>query len=691
MQTLLVLLAALLVNGAFVALGQRIVCPATCACNSTTETVTCSNVDNTTWSAFFNFIPDGARSVFINKAVFPTLSLTPLVQHKTLGKLLYLRILNSNVSFVGEKAFAFFPNLVELHLHRCAIGYLDIDALASLPHLELLNMSNNLITTLHKDAFHSVNKLRILDLANNKLDQLPHTIFHPTPDLQVVNMTENQLSYLHPDTFSNLTQIHTIVLKHNRLETLHGDTFKNLSSLQNVHLSHNPWDCNCGLFWLHNTTNTSHPYIQSREDIRCHTPPEYQSHSLGAVPPRGLDCTPPEILNTFTNHTVFRLSSNVLKCNATGYPPPSVYWLTPRGVLALAKHRKWMTPDITNFKGSHTFIGMPTFHKSKLVALEDGSLSIHQIRSYFSGEYTCVAENPAGTVMMSFNIGIKGVLHDNKLFSMFIGGCCAFSFLILSVIFALIRLCLFHVLKKKHMKEQNMIFAESEESCHSSLPSIYLSRKSPSSFYTSPYDSPLKCTTPAERFDGEDPGMTDARVNIRETLEDVRFRLRTGMERSVGKIRSHAHQVTESSRHYMHTIRESSSYYMQTIKESGSQTIHSLRSSGSQYATRVRAGVVLGVEQVKYHVQSMRELCLSGNIGQTISTISVATDVDSQVRTDVVKKVTYVWDFPGIFENEKMTCSGFLVYHSATCWFYIKQIGGDRAWKFYLQGPIILM
>ncbi len=139
----------------------------------------------------------------------------------------------------------------------------------------------------------------------------------------------------------------------------------------------------------------------------------------------------------------------------------------------------------------------------------------------------------------------------------------------------------------------------------------------------------------------------------RDTLEDVRVRLHKSVEKQKEKIRTRAHRMRESSSQYMQTIRESGTMKMQTIRESSSQyvknirssgtnAIHGIRSSSSEYANRVRAGVVMGVEQVKYHVQSMKEFCGTGDMGQTISTVSMSTNVDMGETSEVVKQITFV-------------------------------------------------
>ena len=48
------------------------------------------------------------------------------------------------------------------------------------------------------------------------------------------------------------------------------------------------------------------------------------------------------------------------------------------------------------------------------------------------------------------------------------------------------------------------------------------------------------------------------------------------------------------------------------------------------------------VFQMKSHVQSMKELCGTSDMQQTVSIASVQTDVDSQEVTEIVKKTTFV-------------------------------------------------
>ena len=611
-------------------------------CISTQQQLVCTNLTHTVWVDFLRLLPQDTRSLTIKFSIFPSLNIPDGANVPTFKHLKYLRMTHCNITVVGSKAFQPFPDLVELHLDSDSIRELGADALHSLSSLTLLNLTRNVIESIHQDTFQATSDLRILDLAYNRIQILYPQVFRPTDQLRQLNLTKNRVTYVHPDTFQNLTNLHTLDLKHNQLEVLHHNTFENLTSLRHVSIDNNPWSCDCGLRWLHPSSNQTHPLLRSiNTDIRCTSPQRLKSVSLSAVSADEMTCTSPQILNDLTDTTILRLNTRVLPCNATGYPAPSVYWITPRGVLAVPSNRRWMSPDIVHFSESHEYVGVPTFHKSNLVALEDGSLRIHQIRHYFAGRYTCVAENPAGISTSSFNVSILSAVQFNTHFSMVIGGFTALTFLVCSTIILGIRQCMYTLLKKRYVKalpvsieeEESMYDDEdySPKSAHSGWYPDYFSRE-----YISPYESPMKCTTPVEA------DLSNGRTNIRETLEDVRWRLRVGMERSVTRIRSGAHSSVTKIRSGAQHVTASSRHYMQNIRESGSNTIHSLRSSGSQYANRVRAGMVLGVEQVKYHVQSMRELCLTGNIGQTISTISVATNVDSQEKSDVVKKITYV-------------------------------------------------
>jgi hypothetical protein len=125
-----------------------------------------------------------------------------------------------------------------------------------------------------------------------------------------------------------------------------------------------------------------------------------------------------------------------------------------------------------------------------------------------------------------------------------------------------------------------------------------------------PRSSPRKCPTPSI-----DCSEKSKSPNIKDTLDEVKVRL----EKKMIKVRGH-----------YNSIRESGSVYLTNIKDSGKNA-----------ANKVTAGVVIGMEQVKYGVKSIKQFCGTGDMGsQTISALSFSENVDTEMTTEEIKTTT---------------------------------------------------
>jgi hypothetical protein len=78
-----------------------------------------------------------------------------------------------------------------------------------------------------------------------------------------------------------------------------------------------------------------------------------------------------------------------------------------------------------------------------------------------------------------------------------------------------------------------------------------------------------------------------------------------------------------------------------SIRESGSVYLTNIKDSGKNAANKVTAGVVIGMEQVKYGVKSIKQFCGTGDMGsQTISALSFSENVDTEMTTEEIKTTT---------------------------------------------------
>ena len=554
---------------------------------------------------------------------------------------------------MSSSSFHGLNNLTELHLDDNKLENLHISIFKDLKELQLLNLSGNAIEVLHDKLFADLVKLRVLNLNNNHINNLPINQFNRQTRLKILDIGDNALDYIHPWSFRKLSELTVIKINSNYLKSLHESTFQNNTHLHQIDLYDNPWDCNCGLRWLLSsvTDPESSSLFPNQNRIKCASPYNLHSFQLPTLKADALQCVEPEIHTSPYKKSIVYQHGALLHCNATGYPKPSIVWVTPRGkLLAHPNHRQWLKVNMSDFVTEQSYAGKPTYLESKVQVYPNGSLQVSQLRYYFAGEYVCMAMNPGGMVVNIVSIKIVSLMQQNFFGSLFIAGACALVALVLGIIAGCIRmLCerfCCHNEKPEHLDIINEIQHMNTEIHDISPP------KSPwhqRSLFDIPEMDGSSCENYYYSSDNDDLNDTEG-SHIKETLDDVKKRLRSGVDRTKERMRCRAQHIRESTNHTMQTIREkgqtikvNASQSMQTIRQSASNSMHTIKQSSSQYATRLRTGVVLGVEQVKYHVQSMKELCGTGDIGQTVSCVSMSTDVDSQEQSSVFRTVTSVW------------------------------------------------
>lgn len=79
-----------------------------------------------------------------------------------------------------------------------------------------------------------------------------------------------------------------------------------------------------------------------------------------------------------------------------------------------------------------------------------------------------------------------------------------------------------------------------------------------------------------------------------------------------------------------------------SIREFGFQYLIIIKDTGSIVVNRVKVGVVMGVEQVKFGVMFMKEFCGTGDMVQIVFVVSVNTDVDSEEKfIKIIKMIIF--------------------------------------------------
>ena len=524
-----------------------------------------------------------------------------------------------------------FPSLVHLEIRN---NFLT-DTIVSLKenglaYLTDLNLSKNDITDLYMKK-ENINSVRItmfrmehLDLSRNNISFLDSQTFCHLQMLKNLYLANNRLQYIHPLLFSCLPSLKVLHIQNNLLGFLPYNLFLNLNNLDRVYLHGNRWSCSCskhGLQQYKHLLLGESKIVADREEPMCYNASAIIVKSMAnfLLDENVVLCPTVKLeLPLLYNISILTTDSVLLHCNSSSSLLTSIYWITPHGIM-VNKRQPFYNPIQLNdstFKQQLYIKAHPTYMTSSIEVLPDGSLVIKNMRHYLSGAYTCVAWNPSGNASFTVHVSVKSDIEDIILISCLFGASCACVSVIIGVVVCLIDLCCTKCNKKPqfYYDDPDEFDDDVEDQCSN------FSGETASYWQ---YESPQKCVTPAEGLasEGASAGYT---VNIWETLEAAGARLRDGVYR----LRGRAAHVRQSSSNYMHNLRESSSLRMETLRRSSKKQLRQMKSS-----------VVVGVEQVKQHVKSMKEFCGTGDLPQTISVASVSNGGQLTCAPDMDIKV----------------------------------------------------
>ena len=495
-----------------------------CVCNHLVKSVHCVSLPKVDVYQILRRIPENSQEIRIENSL---LNSKLEIDLNNWPYLVTLSLRDNKISKLNLTT-----NFQQHDLKNLILDGNDLQDLEFLKHsrlssLQVLNVSDNNLTALPPKSLHYLTDLSWLYLNGNQIERLPFGFFNKTARLKGLFLENNQIDFLHPSSFKSLYLLEHLHLHGNSLTTLVNGTFEELVKLSDLRLDGNPFDCNCALKWLvldMQSKNTGRKY-SLKEHTRCESPSIYSMTLLYKLNSRNLLCIEPKLQSTSGDVIVYYLHDTVLWCNFTGYPKPSIYWVTPRGqILTHRLQHRYINYQIhQQLQDMRSFKAQPTHYESKVTALRDGSLHIEQMRNYFSGQYLCVAENPAGVQSMNITVRVTTLMPYTFLSTLWVGGSAAGGFLLFGIVFGLLRWCVESLVSgRKKLKSDT----KSESSVYSyNLGTPYYS-PGPSSG-----PSPMKCTTPVSVEDDDESQVTFP--NIKETLEDVRIRLRSGMEKQV--------------------------------------------------------------------------------------------------------------------------------------------------------------
>lgn len=551
--------------------------------------------------------------------------------------------LSSNViSTVPESSFRLNTKLTNLKLRNNYIHSFGASTFSTLRSLSSLDLSHNNIHSLDSPLFNTLNNLEYLNISKNALTNLPLGLFTMLKRLKVLDLSSNNIVYLTTEMLFGLSALKTLNISRNNLVTISNDVTLLSDRFVNFIVTKNNLDCSCELKPLIERISKNPLKYGNPEELICNN-----TFKLVEMENQTLPCTPPEVTFISNSSDILARRSVLLRCKSMNDSRAINYWKTPSGtffshenVRLVLKSYNVTTTSYAYYKGCNLGRG------AKVSIQDDGALYIDSMRGFLAGKFTCVAVNGVGSTNSSVDVGIYEAITDVKYMSLFICAGCSFLFFMIGVVMGSISLCVqkcscccsccqccscapaedkledgieeddeackFTVEDIDEIERQKL---STLESCNSN--DSYYSYEPPDTPFNSPTEqtprsSPRKCPTPSVDFSDKSRSP-----NIKDTLDEVKVRL----EKKMIKVRGHYH----------------------SIKESGSVYLTNIKDSGKHAANKVTAGVVIGMEQVKYGVKSIKEFCGTGDMGsQTISAVSFSTNVDTEMTTREVKTTTTV-------------------------------------------------
>lgn len=333
-----------------------------------------------------------------------------------------LDLTGSNLQTLPREAFsrANLLNLQKIYLASCKIGQVDGTALRGLTNLIELDLSDNLLTDVPSAALRDAISLRELRLNSNPIQKIEQGAFEQAPGLVKLDLSNCQIEILAAGAFDGLDQLSHLRLGGNRLEELRPDVVSSLPGrLHGLELQNNPWICDCRLRYLREWLHQHN--VPSPASSTCASPPRLNGRALVELQVDDFAC-PPQVIPPPAApllaggghphlHVEAAAGENAtLTCRMSGVPSPEITWLW-RG-------RPMVNGSIPSepeaLPAGATGPGYPSDEPEArtVLIIEEGKyektsyLVLSPARETDSGEFVCVAANPAGLARVNLTLRV---------------------------------------------------------------------------------------------------------------------------------------------------------------------------------------------------------------------------------------------------------------------------------------------
>ncbi|XP_077093483.1 leucine-rich repeat, immunoglobulin-like domain and transmembrane domain-containing protein 3b isoform X2 [Siphateles boraxobius] len=286
---------------------------------------------------------------------------------------------------------------VKFRLERTSVSRIFRGTFSAMPELLYLWLTYNSITILHPRSFTNLSSLHELRLDGNLLSTFPWEGLRDVPRLRTLGLHNNRLARIPPLAARYLGNVTYLDLSSNRISTLPNDLtalwpLSDATQSQRsvvLGLQDNPWVCDCRLSTLLDISKAPESSLVLLDRfLTCSEPPD-----LAGVPFQSVEltrCRRPYAVTSATKITALLGSNVLLRCDATGYPTPTIMWI------------KSARPNLYNQDA----------HESPRVGIRWSAVSLNGISYRDAGEYRCRAQNMAGISEAIVSLNVVGIMAE---------------------------------------------------------------------------------------------------------------------------------------------------------------------------------------------------------------------------------------------------------------------------------------
>ncbi|XP_041809097.1 leucine-rich repeat, immunoglobulin-like domain and transmembrane domain-containing protein 3b [Chelmon rostratus] len=310
------------------------------------------------------------------------------------------------------------PDTVKLRLEKTSISRVPRAAFFNLSELRFLWLTYNSITSIHPSSFVNLKTLRELRLDGNLLTSFPWEGLRDMPRLQTLGLHNNRLSSLPAHASLFLPNITYLDLSSNRLTILPAellDLWFPLPGQQDgplqrriLGLHDNPWLCDCQISMVMSLSmSLGSPVVLMDQLLIC-------SRSLGQS---GMLLTQAELsrcmrpsVQPAATRVISPLGSNViLRCDATGYPTPTLTWIKTAAYTDCCRQEDIFQKSDQLPRNLESFM-----QESPRVGARWSIISLNGLSYKDAGEYRCQARNMAGISEAPIKLKVVGVTRLSR-------------------------------------------------------------------------------------------------------------------------------------------------------------------------------------------------------------------------------------------------------------------------------------